>query len=161
MAILDFTNAFEMLDFRQPLHVGQQIGAAVDSVEGEGNVVDVGGLVEQLGVLTALHWPTPRLHRLDRQSLRFDTGTITAIVGMVRAEEVVFELDSVQLVESGLVQHRLPTHEVRSGSTARMDLAEAYEKANAAFALRCQVKAMTSATKNESQEAGSWSEQTC
>ena len=125
MAILDLTHTLEMLDFLQPAHVGEQVGAAVDSVVGEGNVVDVGGFVEQLCVLTALHRATSRLHRLDRQSLRFDTSTITAIVGMVRAEEMVLELDSVQLVESELIQHHLPAHKVRSVITALIDLAEA------------------------------------
>jgi hypothetical protein len=140
VTIPKLTHTLQVMNFLQLLRIWEQAGVAVDAVVRESNVINVGRFVDEESIVMPLDGPTPRLLGLYCQSFRFDTRSVTAIVGMVRAEKVVFELDSVQLVEPGLVQYRVTTHEMWSVVATLVDLVESREQTAAVFALRFQVK---------------------
>jgi hypothetical protein len=106
------THPLQVLNLLELLRVWEQGGVAVDAVVRERNVIDVGRFVHEESIVMPLDRPTPRLLCLHCQSFRFNTRSVTAIVGMVRAEKVVVGFNSVQLVEPGLVEHRVTTHEM-------------------------------------------------
>jgi hypothetical protein len=99
VTIPKLTHTLQVMNLLQVLRLWEQVGVAVDAVVRESNVIDVGRFVDEGSIIMPLDRPTPCLLGLHCQSFRLDTRSVTAIVGMVRAEKVVFELDSVQLVE--------------------------------------------------------------